>query len=173
MADPELLREWHPLDHKPAPEYIPPCWIGPHVGVRLVEGFRVLQRLQMNGHPRAFGNGWPAYQREFTDLVQYADDEEWKADRRAEVRHSWAHVVPSSIEIELMERVIVWPARYLAGTPQLLRTVGVGVVMKARHRSLRAVARRLNTPGRLCRRWFHEGLDLIARGLIRDEVRVF
>jgi hypothetical protein len=31
MPDPELLREWHPLDHTPAPEFIPPMFDGPHV----------------------------------------------------------------------------------------------------------------------------------------------
>jgi hypothetical protein len=36
-----------------------------------------------------------------------------------------------------------------------------------------AAAHKLGLPGRLCRRWYHEGLDVIAAGLIRDEVRVF
>ena len=173
MPNPELLRDWHPLDQTPAPEYIPPIWIGPHVGLRLVEGFRVLQRVRMNGRPRQFGSFWPAHEREFSDLASYADDERWKADQRAEVSYRWANVVPSSIEIEAMERVIVWPARYLANAPQLLRTVGIAAVMKARHKPLAAVAKRLDMPGRLCRRWYHEGLDVIAAGLRRDELRVF
>jgi hypothetical protein len=148
-------------------------WIGPHVAVRLVEAFRVLQRLQMNGHPREFGSSWPTYEREFTDLAKYTDQEEWKADRRQEIWYRWARSIPSAEEIGRMETAIVWPARYLASTPQLLRTVGVAVVMKARHRSLRAVAKRLDVPGRLCRRWYHEGLDQIAAGLLCDGVRVF
>ena len=37
MPDPELLREWHPLDNTAAPEYVPPQWDGPHVGKRFAE----------------------------------------------------------------------------------------------------------------------------------------
>jgi hypothetical protein len=51
MPDPELLREWHPLDHTPAPEYIPPKWDGPHVGKRLAEALRTV--IAISRTPRA------------------------------------------------------------------------------------------------------------------------
>jgi hypothetical protein len=34
-------------------------------------------------------------------------------------------------------------------------------------------ARRLRLPGRVVPRWNNEGLDLIARGLVGDRVRIF
>jgi hypothetical protein len=37
-----LLTDWHPLDHRPAPDYVPERWDGPHVGKRLAEGLRTL-----------------------------------------------------------------------------------------------------------------------------------
>jgi hypothetical protein len=54
MRDIELLREWHPLDHTPAPEYIPPYWDCPHVGKRLAEALRTLRyRERVSVGPRA------------------------------------------------------------------------------------------------------------------------
>jgi hypothetical protein len=51
MPDPDLLREWHPLDHTSAPEYIPPQWDSPHVGKRLAEALRTLRHMPVNGYP--------------------------------------------------------------------------------------------------------------------------
>jgi hypothetical protein len=42
-----------------------------------------------------------------------------------------------------------------------------------RDRNMEDAAKRLRLPGRLVRRWNGEGLALIARGLIRDRVRIF
>jgi hypothetical protein len=72
---------WHPLSGVPAPEYVPDRWDSPHVGVRLVEALRTLRKIPMNGHPREFGNAWPKYAIEYSELAQYADDPVWKADR--------------------------------------------------------------------------------------------
>ena len=51
---------WHPLSGVPAPEYIPPFWIGPHVGKRLAEALRTLRHMPVNGYPAGFTNSWPA-----------------------------------------------------------------------------------------------------------------
>jgi hypothetical protein len=72
-----------------------------------------------------------------------------------------------------METAIVWPARYLAHVPQLLRTVQVVALSRARDRDIAHAARKLGLPGRLARRWNGEGLSLIAAGLRRDAVAVF
>jgi hypothetical protein len=61
------LRDWHPLDGVSAPEYVPECWDGPHVGKRLVEALRVLARIPMNGYPHSFRNSWPNYAIDFED----------------------------------------------------------------------------------------------------------
>ena len=38
MVNSILLTDWHPLDHRPAPDNVPEGWDGPHVGKRLVDG---------------------------------------------------------------------------------------------------------------------------------------
>jgi hypothetical protein len=105
--------EWSPLDGVPPPEYVPPHWLGFHVGLRLVEGLRVLQRVPMSRGPQIFGNSWPAAATTYEDLAGYADDEDWKTERRAELHFAWQKVRPSSIEIAHMEAVISWPFHYL------------------------------------------------------------
>jgi hypothetical protein len=171
MPDPELLREWHPLDHTPAPEYIPPKWYGPHVGKRLAEALRTLRHLPVNGYPVGFTNSWPAILHEYSDRAAYEDDPIWKAERAAEA--NWTKPRPSSVEIARMETAIVWPARYLSHVPQLLRTVQTVALAGARDRDIAHAARRLAVPGRLARRWNCEGIDLIAAGLRRDAVAMF
>jgi hypothetical protein len=82
MPDPDLLREWHPLDHPPAPDYVPPQWDGPHVGKRLAEALRTLRHMPING--AGFTNSWPAILHEYSDRAAYEDDPVWKAERAAE-----------------------------------------------------------------------------------------
>jgi hypothetical protein len=169
MPDPELLRDWHPLDHTPAPEYIPPQWDGPHVGKRLAEALRT---LRINGYPRPFGNSWPTYQIEWSDALAQLEADETQQEQEARAKN-WTRIIPSAAEIAHMETAIVWPARYLSHVPQLLRTVQAVAVARARDRDIAHAARKLSLPGRLARRWNNEGLDMIAVGLWRDEVAVF
>jgi hypothetical protein len=53
VVDSILLTDWHPLDHRPAPDYVPACWDGPHVGKRLVDGLRTLAIMPMPHGPSA------------------------------------------------------------------------------------------------------------------------
>jgi hypothetical protein len=78
MPDPELLREWHPLDHTPAPEYVPLAWDGRHVGKRLAEGLRTLRYMPVNGVSAGFVNAWPTILHEYSDRTAYEDDPIWK-----------------------------------------------------------------------------------------------
>jgi hypothetical protein len=137
----------------------------------MVEALRTVQRMPMSFGPQAYGNVWPKIEREYSDYVQYADDEEWKADQRAEFNRIRPN--PSREDITRMEIAIAWPARYLRDVPQLLRTVQMVAVVRMRHGHNERAAKRLRLPGRLARRWNREGLDLIAAGLTRDGVRVF
>jgi hypothetical protein len=162
---------WHPLSGQQAPQYVPPSWIGPHVGLRLVEALRVLRRVPMNGHPREFGNSWPQYAIKFSERSQYEDDEEWKRDQASE--RNQIRPRPSSVEISRMELAIGWPIQYLRDLPQLLSAVQSAAFVRARHQPLERAARYLKLPGRVVRRWNREGLDLIAAGLRRDAVAVF
>src|SRR5262249_36409058 len=141
---------WRPLDGVPAPEYIPDRWIAPDVGLRLSEAFRTLRNIPMNGHPKAFGNSWPAYAVEWTDqLARLEGDEEQQ--RQDAARRNWTKSVPTSIEIMRMEMAISWPGRYLGELPQLLRVVGAVAQVKALFGDIPRAARKLGLPGRLVR----------------------
>jgi hypothetical protein len=74
----------HPLDGGPAPEYVPACWDGPHVGKRLVDGLRTLMLMPMPRGPRSSGSHWPAYAHDWADLLaqQEADAEQRQRDQR-------------------------------------------------------------------------------------------
>ena len=135
MPDPELLREWHPLDHTPAPEYIPPQWDGPHVGKRLAQALRTLRYMPINGYPRPFGNSWPTYQIEWSDALAQLEADETQQERDARAKN-WTRIISSAAEIAHMETAIVWPARYLRHLPQLLLTVQAVAITRARDRDI-------------------------------------
>jgi hypothetical protein len=115
---------------------------------------------------------WPSYGHDWADLLaqQEADAEQKQRDQREANR---TRVRPSSIEIAHMEQAICWPARYFHSLPQLVRAVQAVAAGRARDRDMEHAARRLRLPGRVVRRWNSEGLDLIARGLRSDRVRIF
>jgi len=52
----DVIEDWLPLGGPPAPEAIPICWSGPHVGKRLIEAFRTLARMPGTSGPQAYGN---------------------------------------------------------------------------------------------------------------------
>jgi hypothetical protein len=167
-----LLTDWHPLDHRPAPDYVPACWDGPHVGKRLVEELHTLMLMPMPRGPRASGSHWPAYAHDWADLLaQQEADEQQKAHDRHEANR--VRLRPSSVEIMHMEQAIAWPLQYLREFPQLVRTVQQVAVARMRDRNMEDAAKRLRLPGRLVGRWNGEGLALIACGLVGDRVRIF
>jgi hypothetical protein len=163
---------WHPLSGQPAPEYVPAYWIGPHVGKRLAEALRTLRHLPINGCPAGFTSSWPEYAIEWTDRLAQLEGDREQQEQEAKAKN-WTKIIPSSEEITRMETVIVWPARYLSEFPQLLRTVGAVAHARSRYQDIAAATRKLQLPGRIVRRWNNEGLDLVAAGLIRDDVTVF
>jgi len=54
-----------PLD--PAIDPLPKVWDGPHVSLRISEGFATLRLLPMNGHANSMVSRWPTYSYEFDD----------------------------------------------------------------------------------------------------------
>ena len=169
MVDSILLTDWHPLDHRPAPEYVPPRWDGPHVGKRLVEGLRTLRLMPMPRGPREFGSAWPQWMVEWEDRLAREEAErvkEQEVQNRVRLR-------PSSIEIMHSEISIAWPGHFLIQFPQLLRAVQMCTLARSYERDNRWAAHRLGIPERLVRRWSYDGLDKIAVGLIREKVPVW
>jgi hypothetical protein len=98
VVDSILLTDWHPLDHRPAPDYVPACWDGPHVGKRLVYGLRTLMLMPKVLGPRSSGSHWPSYAHDWADLLaqQEADAEQKQRDQREANR---TRLRPSSVEI--------------------------------------------------------------------------
>ena len=163
---------WHPLDGVPAPEYMPPFWIGSHVGLRLVQAFKTLAKMPMSFGPR-FGSGyWPRYRHEWEDLL--AQEEAAKDDKqlRAEAFNR-VRIPPTAVEVGNMETAIVWPARYLAARPLIMRAVHQVAAGRARGLEMEAIARRMKRRAATVRTMNRAGLDLIADGLRRNGVAVF
>jgi hypothetical protein len=173
MIDSVLLKDWHPLDGVPAPDYVPPHWDGPQVGKRLVEALRLLRTLPGPVRPQAYGTAWPAYFTEWSDRSSYEDDEHWKTDRASEWNARALKPRPSSVEIARMEAAIAWPGGFLAYYPQLLVTVQLVAYGRSYYREIDWSARRLHLAPVIVRNWNREGLDIIAGGLRRRRIPVF
>jgi hypothetical protein len=163
---------WHPLDGVPAPEYIPPYWDGPHVGRRLIEAFRTLDRTPMRGMS-AFGSTWPAYRQEFREYYAALVGDERAEHATIAAERNRVRVMPSAIEITRMELVIGWPARYLGDQPQLAIIVGTVARLRALDWPMENIARKLRYGPSTARRHNRHGLDIIARGLRLEPVIVF
>ena len=167
MAQTVLIpgNEWSPLDGVPAPEYIPPAWDGPHVGVRLIEGFKTLSCLP-DGGKRASSGYWPETWTEWTDLLAQTTTDEQSKEIDAKIRN---HVKarPSAQEISRMEIVLMWPARFIASSGDqysitMARVVQTVAMLRAREYDLEKIARKMRLGPRHLRRVNREGLDLIA-----------
>jgi hypothetical protein len=163
---------WHPLDGVPAPEYVPPFWIGSHVGLRLIQAFKTLAKLPMSFGPQQTRGSWPRYRYEWADLL--AQEEAAKDDKqlRAEAFNR-VRIPPTAIEVGNMEAAIVWPARYLANRPLIMQAVHRVAAGRARDIGMEAIARRMKRRAATVRTMNRAGLDLIADGLRRDGVAVF
>jgi hypothetical protein len=165
--------EWHPLDGVPAPEYIPPNWDGPHVGRRLIEGFRTLARTPMSGAPSSIGSAWPAYQREFSEFYAALVGDERAEHATVAAERNRVRLMPSAVEITRMELAIGWPARYLRDRPQLSMLVQTVARLRALDWPLENIARKMKHGPAHVRRCNRAGLDIIAVGLRRDAAPVF
>ncbi|WP_065755229.1 DUF6362 family protein [Bradyrhizobium paxllaeri] len=160
--------KWNPLECSgPAPEYIPPAWDGPHVGLRLVQAFSTLARLPGLIIP-GYGAAWPEYAYEFGDLT---DHDQYDRERDAAVQNR-TRLMPDAGAISRMEAAIVWPARYVNDTA-MRRIVQRVAMLRAREVPLHAIARRLKRSAKGVRNENRKGLDTIAAGLRRDDCPIF
>jgi len=172
-----VIEEWNPLDGVPAPEYIPPEWNGPHVGVRLTDAWRTLNKLPMpRFYPRGFGRWWPSYRIEWDDLLSMIGAGELEAMQRQANR---VRILPSAKEISAMEQAIAWPLDYLE-TARAVLVVSVCARVTSWTGELdpddlqREIKRR--NYGGVAEQWQKLNwrfCDRIADGLIADRVMVF
>ena len=171
-----VTERWNPLEHVVAAEYVPPVWIGVHVGTRLVQAFKTLasQPMPSVGNP---GSAWPHYRFEWIDIN--AIELEWAAnpfcESACDARQQWSkrRNRASATEISRMYEAISWPARYLNHRPKAARIVNAVARQRARDVETDVIARRLGeTPWHL-RQVNRSGLDDIAAGLRAGQVPVF
>jgi hypothetical protein len=153
----------------PPPEYIPEVWIGPHVGLRLVEAFKTLALMPFK-KPNTGKGFWPATTIErFDENARQQSDIELKEERQE--AHNRARVMPSRQDVGRMEIAISWAGHYL--TPEQSKLVQTIASLRARDCDIEMVARRLRLDERRMRRDNRVALDLIATGLRIDKVEVF
>jgi hypothetical protein len=165
-----LGHDWHPLDDMPAPEYIPSAWDGPHVGLRLADAFRTLSQMPSRSIS-AHSGYWPEYYYEWEDLLaQKTADVATQEDDASDRNRTKLH--PSAKEISQMEMAICWPGRYIHDT-SIAKVVQQVAFCRARDLDMQHVSRKLRLAHERVRIWNGQGLDLIAIGLRRHEVRVF
>ncbi len=160
-------QQWHPLDGVPAPEYVPPQWDGVHVGLRMIEGFKVLNRMPMGMRGGRLSGYWPEYWPDWSDLNSRKQGPDGQAIEVPPVR-----VRPSVNDITRMEQVIVWPARYIRhdGVRWMVQRV---CFLRSRDIDIKRIAEYMRRPVAQVRQMNRIGLDQIAAGLRRDAVVVF
>jgi hypothetical protein len=149
---------------------LPSVWSGPHVALRLTEGFTTLRLLPMRDKTGA-RSAWPAYLHEFEDLL--AQQEQGELERTMQQQNR-TRVSPSVQEIARMEQVTYWPTRYLwALHPQLCEAVNAVTLAHALGLDAGWVTRKRGGYADTWRARHDQGCEIIAAGLIRDRVSVF
>lgn len=180
MAQTVLIpgNEWHPLDGGPVAEYIPPAWDGPHVGVRLIEGYKTLSCLpDRTRHSSSSSGFWPETWVEWTDMLAQTTSDEASKEIDAKIRNR-VKARPNAQEVSRMEIVMMWPAHYIASrfdsySISMARIVQTVAMLRAREYDLEKISRRMKMGPRHLRRVNREGLDLIAMKLRTRGVPVF
>lgn len=127
-----------PLDHDVP---VPTSWTPEHVGQRLVEAMRTLDRLPRPKGPRAPGNHWPQHRLEADDRLAQAELPEAERRERAGERLSELALRPSGAAIDRMDRALEWLRLLRAQDPELALIATLWAHRLARGRSLRALCR--------------------------------
>lgn len=84
---------------------LPAAWTAAHVGVRLIEAHKVLERSPASIWPKGFGAAWPLYKVEASE--ELVAPGEARRPRGA----------PSAEAVARMNEAILWPMQFLANRP--------------------------------------------------------
>jgi hypothetical protein len=158
---------WYPLEYISAAEYVPPVWIGAHVGLRLTQAFKTLAAMPAASGPSSKSGYWPSHPMEWIDTK--AKEHEWLNDyeQQREAARQWARTRHRATPEE------VGRMEYLNQRPLVMRLVQQVAWSRARGIETDKIAHRLGKPAVTVRRINRAGLDAIAAGLRRDGVAVF
>lgn len=151
---------------------LPSQWSGPHVGLKLVEGFETLRAMPLGDHKSSAGSAWPSYMYEFDDLVEQQKQGELERTMRAQNR---TRVSPSVREITRAIEVCYWPTKYLYKAHGEAICEAVNAVAFAHALGFDAgwVTRKRGGFADTWRMFHDHGCDLIAEQLIANRVTVF
>jgi len=152
------------------PVPLPPSWDGAHVGMRLAEAFAILKWLPAGGDCMCMSlrTCWPPYVYEFEDRVTQQEqvELEGKIEEHPRLRFS-------AREIANADKALAWPLKYLRDYPELSEAVNAVARAYSLGLDAGAVAKERGGDADDWRQRHDEGCTIIARGLIRDLVRVF
>ncbi len=165
------LEPFEPLDVTP-PGDVPTSWTAEHVGQRLVDAFRTLDRLPRTKGPREPGNHWPRHRVEWADQIAQAELPEVERRAREELRNALS-LRPSGHEIDRMDRALEWLRDLRALDPGLALVTSLWALRIARRRSLRALCREKGWAPATFYKLRARALDHLAATLNRSGVAVF
>ncbi len=154
--------------HDPCPDETvapPPTWTPEHVGRRLVEAMRTLDRLPRPKGPRAPGNHWPKHRLEWEDQLAQAELPEPERRERAGSRLSELALRPDGAAIDRMDRALEWLRLLRAVDPELALVATLWAHRLAKGRSLRALCRERGWTPQTFHNRKNRALKLVAAAL--------
>jgi hypothetical protein len=149
---------------------LPPLWTGPHVALRMTEGFVTFRALPL-GDKGGAASAWPSYKYEFEDLI--AQQEQGELERTM-VLQNRTHVSPSVRDIARAIEVTYWPMKFLGSAhPHLCEAVNAMAHAHSLDLDAGWVTRKRGGYADTWRDRHDRGCEIIAAGLIGDRVPVF
>lgn len=147
-------------------------WSADAVGERLVEAFKILDKLPRVKGPRAPGGHWPRHLVEWADQLAQAELPQREQEARAWARNELAFR-PSPAEITRMDSVLDWLRELRAVDSALALVLTLWAFRTARGRSLQKLCRERNWAPHTFYRKRREALVRLAAILNARGVSVF
>jgi hypothetical protein len=149
----------------------PSAWNGPHVAMRITEGFETLRAMLVRDYSTKTRTAWPAHMYEFEDLL--AQQEQGELEKTMQEKNR-TRVSPTVADIARADCVLYWPVQYLNRLhPQLCEAVNAVALAHSLGLDSGWVTRKRGGYADTWRNRHDEGCELIASGLGKDRVSVF